>query len=246
MIGRCIGEQFLQTLSFNSCSISPRFPPRKRLLCNTPEVLDLCLCLLRVLTGAMCWPSIVMSPEHRGPGAEMWDESLFTTAHRKLSPVKARAGPGGLSGQISAITDHSNCHSDPRSEESAQCYYECHAISFVVIFERERVSVSQWPSPVRGGGWGWGDHKHQRMPPHKEPQSLEQLSCQVLLAVLYHLTIRHDHDVTQSGQWSMVSGQNHGDEDDNIIGQLDILLISFIYSTYREGLSSIKLEILTF
>ena len=84
----------------------------------------------------------------------------------------------------------------------------------------------------------WPAHSNEEvMPPHKEPQSLEQLSCQVLLAVLYHLTIRHDHDVTQSGQWSMLSGQNHGDEDDNIIGQLDILLISFIYSTYREGLS---------
>ena len=38
------------------------------------------------------------------------------------------------------------------------------------------------------------------MPPHKEPASLEQLSCQVLLSILYHLTIKHDHDVTQSGQ----------------------------------------------
>ena len=37
------------------------------------------------------------------------------------------------------------------------------------------------------------------MPPYKEPHSLEQMSCQVLLAILYHLTIKHDHDVTQSG-----------------------------------------------
>lgn len=38
------------------------------------------------------------------------------------------------------------------------------------------------------------------MPPYKEPHSLEQMSCQVLLAILYHLTIKHDHDVTQSGK----------------------------------------------
>ena len=36
------------------------------------------------------------------------------------------------------------------------------------------------------------------MPPYKEPQTLEKLTCEVLLAVLYHLTIKHDHDVTQS------------------------------------------------
>lgn len=36
------------------------------------------------------------------------------------------------------------------------------------------------------------------MPRYKEPASLEELSCQVLLAILYHLTIKHDHDVTQS------------------------------------------------
>ena len=74
------------------------------------------------------------------------------------------------------------------------------------------------------------------MPPHKEPQSLEQLSCQVLLAVLYHLTIRHDHDVTQSGQLSMVSG----DEDENIIGQLDKTFSDF---AYLQGGCFIKLEL---
>lgn len=36
------------------------------------------------------------------------------------------------------------------------------------------------------------------MPPFKNPPSLEQCSCQVLLSILYHLTIKHDHDVTQS------------------------------------------------
>ena len=36
------------------------------------------------------------------------------------------------------------------------------------------------------------------MPNHKEPPALETLCCENLLAVLYHLTVHHDHDVSQS------------------------------------------------
>ena len=45
------------------------------------------------------------------------------------------------------------------------------------------------------------------MPPHKEPLSLERQSEQVVLAVLYHLTIRHDTDVTQSGDTQYSHGR---------------------------------------
>ena len=37
------------------------------------------------------------------------------------------------------------------------------------------------------------------MPRFKAPRSLESLSCDLVLGLLYHLTIRHDTDVTQSG-----------------------------------------------
>ena len=193
MIECCIETTLLPSLVFKSYN----FP-----LCNTrgARPLTLGLCPEPDNAGSASWCHL--EPETRALG----DKSLFTRAQTWTKPRKlsrrARPRPEpGLSGQISAITDHSNCHT---SNLRAQCYFECHAISFVVSWEYQE-SSDQWPSQWdQGEEWGWwpGDN-HQRMPPHKEPQSLEQLSCQVLLAVLYHLTIRHDHDVTQSGQrWS--------------------------------------------
>ena len=85
----------------------------------------------------------------RRPG----DKSLFTRAQtwtkpRKLSRSERPGREPGLSGQISAITDYSNCHT---SNLRAQCYFECHAISFVVIAENIQSPVtSEHHSESRG------------------------------------------------------------------------------------------------
>ena len=72
--------------------------------------------------------------------------------------------------------------------------------NYLSFFIFATLIASMMDIPFKKNIFLWPAHSNEEvMPPHKEPLSLERQSEQVVLAVLYHLTIRHDTDVTQSG-----------------------------------------------